>query len=288
MPQVVSCFDTRVYDENTSLFAGDGCRLMYVLVTGRVLCRFETFTAAFKKTTCQRYLGPGSVLGMGVLAGSQTPDLLCARTTERSIIMTWRDTALETGHLEPYQNSIKGAVEGNLARAREYVSVDNLKKNWLLSLVPANVLAVLASVFRLRVVGKGGLILSAEEGAADRPADTCVILVSGSALVSTRLVDGQVRAHASPGLDPSRWSAALRCSAGGAPRMGQPGWACGHTRQPCTPPLEGAGYPNRRVNTKPPVTVGVSGKRQRCSVARVERGWIATLAATPVDIRRFC
>jgi hypothetical protein len=95
MEKVVSCFDTRVYDQGTRLFAGDGCRLMYVVVTGRVITRFETFTAAFKKTTCQRYLGPGSVLGMGVLAGSQTPDLLSARTTERSIIMTWRDTALE-------------------------------------------------------------------------------------------------------------------------------------------------------------------------------------------------
>jgi len=31
-------------------------------------------------------------------------------------------------------------------------------------------------------------------------------------------------------------------AAGGAPRVGQPGWACGHARQPCTPPpLEGAG-----------------------------------------------
>jgi hypothetical protein len=106
--------------------------------------------------------------------------------------------AAQTGHLEPYQNSIKGTIESNIERAREYVSVDNLKRSWLLSLVPENVLAVLASVFRLRVVGKGGLILSSEEGAADRPADTCVILVSGSALVSTRLVDGQVRAYPAP------------------------------------------------------------------------------------------
>jgi hypothetical protein len=104
----------------------------------------------------------------------------------------------QTGHLEPYQNSIKGTIENNIKRAREYVSVDNLKRSWLLSLVPENVLAVLASVFRLRVVSKGGLILSSEEGAADRPADTCVILVSGSALVSTRLVDGQVRAYPAP------------------------------------------------------------------------------------------
>jgi hypothetical protein len=100
--------------------------------------------------------------------------------------------ARQTGHLEPFQNSIKGTIDANIARVREYVSVENLRANWLLSLVPDNVLAVLASMFQLRVVGKGGLILSAEEGAADQPATTCVVLVSGSALVSTRLVDGRL------------------------------------------------------------------------------------------------
>jgi hypothetical protein len=82
---------------------------MYVVVTGRLAVRFETFTAAFKKTQCQRYLGPGAVLGMGVLSGTQTPDLLAARTTERSIIMTWRDTALEVSaspHHHPASTSL--------------------------------------------------------------------------------------------------------------------------------------------------------------------------------------
>ena len=32
----------------------------------------------------------------------------------------------------------------------------------------------------------------------------------------------------------SNWS--CLAAAGGAPRVGQPGWACGHARQPCTPP----------------------------------------------------
>ena len=30
------------------------------------------------------------------------------------------------------------------------------------------------------------------------------------------------------------WSCLV--ATGGVPRMGQPGWACGHARQPCTPP----------------------------------------------------
>ena len=37
--------------------------------------------------------------------------------------------------------------------------------------------------------------------------------------------------------------AALRCSAGDAPRVGQPGWACGHPSASPALPLEGALVP---------------------------------------------
>ena len=46
--------------------------------------------------------------------------------------------------------------------------------------------------------------------------------------------------HTCQGEEASEWS--CLAAAGGAPRMGQPGWTCGHTPASPVHPLEGAGH----------------------------------------------
>ena len=46
----------QVYSENTRLFENpnDPCRMMYIVVTGRLIVRFETYNSTFKRAFCQR------------------------------------------------------------------------------------------------------------------------------------------------------------------------------------------------------------------------------------------
>ena len=72
----------------------------------------------------------------------------------------------------------------------------------------------------------------------------------------------------------SKWS--RLAAAGGAPRVGQPGWACGHARLPCTPPWREPGVKNTvsrlasRFQIRQPVHVAADarldteGERRRC------------------------
>ena len=65
--------------------------------------------------------------------------------------------------------------------------------------------------------------------------------------------------------------AASRCSAGGAPRVGQPGWACGHTPASPVLPLEGStAYPAVHVYTTNDgsLTAGLRFSRARRLKAR--------------------
>jgi hypothetical protein len=73
-------------------------------------------------------------------------------------------------------------------QVREYLSPEHLRKCWLLSVVPANVLTVLSGLFRIRVVPEGATVMNAEGG---QDSDHCFVVIKGKLSLTRRMHSGE-------------------------------------------------------------------------------------------------
>jgi CRP-like cAMP-binding protein len=115
--QVAECFTPSVYEANTTLFElpAVACRNLYIVVTGSVFARYETFNQKFRRVHAQRVLGPDASFGEHALFGGQAPDILKVRTRERSILLACRPETL-MGLANPIDDHILQTMEDNFAK----------------------------------------------------------------------------------------------------------------------------------------------------------------------------
>ncbi|KAK3278801.1 hypothetical protein CYMTET_13287 [Cymbomonas tetramitiformis] len=190
---VCSYMTTSVYEENTVLFdyPSSPCSAMYVVVTGSLQLKVESFDAHFKRAPFYEMLKSGAVVGEAALFKHTLPDLLKARTTENSVLMTLRPEELQNLYDPSSRNRVYDLIQRNYASHRKYTSTSYLAENWLLSSLNSSVLAVISGLFRVRGVAKGSTILEAT-GKDTHHEDHCFIVVAGKVAVTVEGTDGAV------------------------------------------------------------------------------------------------